>query len=433
MVRNKAAPLKQTIPSLFSNAVDQAMNTTLPNVKKESNERPYPRHFEGGPTARNAPQLGSGGGAPSSSFSRFGSRARRDEPMNSLPQTNRSSDSRSTLSSSDIHPARIPRLPIRSSQHRSGTTNEDDAERMKEDDMNFRELSRNGVRFSPPNVSHPPPQPSFRLRKSLGLPQPTSHQVGPTSSLRPRQTGFRAFRTSPVTKVPNTSASRIFNSVLHRERTSADQSFDSLVRNVLHHRMFPLIFKGVYETSVGLAPLIKNRRCEDGIRRTIHESDAIEVRARREGVTAATRNIEAIDMFFAVMNAAFNALQSADQPPIPAPLHAMITACERVSEESRTANSDASSNPQHWETQNNNGNNNNVVRPKLSDEARQILELWFNEHFENPYPTDAEKRELARQCGLQLNQVSRYRNTLSIGANRQTRRSTTFSGTSECG
>ncbi len=37
-----------------------------------------------------------------------------------------------------------------------------------------------------------------------------------------------------------------------------------------------------------------------------------------------------------------------------------------------------------------------------------MMEAWFRDHYDRPYPTDGEKLELARRCGIQLNQVNNF-------------------------
>lgn len=44
-------------------------------------------------------------------------------------------------------------------------------------------------------------------------------------------------------------------------------------------------------------------------------------------------------------------------------------------------------------------------RGNLPKEATAILKKWFKDHRDSPYPTEDEKLELCRRCGLTLNQV----------------------------
>ncbi|KAK3598149.1 hypothetical protein CHS0354_030671 [Potamilus streckersoni] len=44
----------------------------------------------------------------------------------------------------------------------------------------------------------------------------------------------------------------------------------------------------------------------------------------------------------------------------------------------------------------------------LSEESRRILNNWFDSHRDNPYPLEEEKKELALQCGITLDQVKSW-------------------------
>mmetsp|Transcript_901 Transcript_901/g.5629 ORF Transcript_901/g.5629 Transcript_901/m.5629 type:complete len:462 (+) Transcript_901:256-1641(+) len=48
------------------------------------------------------------------------------------------------------------------------------------------------------------------------------------------------------------------------------------------------------------------------------------------------------------------------------------------------------------------------TREKLSPNALQILENWFTEHLDNPYPCETEKQALATQCKISVSQVSNW-------------------------
>ncbi|KAJ4299804.1 homeodomain super [Kalmusia sp. IMI 367209] len=47
-------------------------------------------------------------------------------------------------------------------------------------------------------------------------------------------------------------------------------------------------------------------------------------------------------------------------------------------------------------------------RGNLPKEATAILKKWFADHRDSPYPTEDEKMELMRKCGLTINQVSNW-------------------------
>lgn len=48
------------------------------------------------------------------------------------------------------------------------------------------------------------------------------------------------------------------------------------------------------------------------------------------------------------------------------------------------------------------------TREKLSSNVIQILDKWFTEHLDNPYPCEKEKQALATECKISVNQVSNW-------------------------
>ena len=413
MKREKEMSSKEKSQLHYTTAVDDSSRTRRPDDVKGNNSRQFPSQTNRATIPRSDPLHDSRlERACKSSFTRFGSRGRREELLNPLPPLGRSRNSSSTIPSAEISNLPATQAPVPDSKSDTKFVSDSNRDSRIAMHSNACEQKNNELRFSPPPVTHPPPPIPFRIRKPYPLLNTSTQRLNATPPIDPGRTSIRSLSVPTDVSLSNIPIPRTTNVVANRERLRQDLTFDDLVRNILHHRMFPLIFKGVYETANGSSPVILNRRSDESVRRTSRESEQIAVTARHDGMKAATKNIEPIDTFFAAINAAFNSLQSAEQPPIPAPLHSMISACEQAPIQSRTVNSDASSNPsQQWENRNNhnatnNSNDHSVIRPKLSDGSRQKLEQWFNEHFENPYPTDSEKRDLARACGLQLNQVS---------------------------
>lgn len=47
-------------------------------------------------------------------------------------------------------------------------------------------------------------------------------------------------------------------------------------------------------------------------------------------------------------------------------------------------------------------------RTPLTERAKALLERWFTEHVESPYPTMSQKRELARVCNMSMNSVNNW-------------------------
>ncbi len=287
---------------------------------------------------------------------------------------------------------------------------------------------------TPQSHTRPPPPPSrlpavSTLVRNTQLPvpngsrygSPVSPQLPPhTSPLRhcyvsPHSSTRRELSSTPPSRapairtvgIPPVTATRSLPSIQKalippsNERPRSEQTFSGLVQHVLHHPLLPLVFKGTYETATNTAPSIADRRTEEAIRRALAETDRIEALSRRDGLMAVMGDVQGMDLFFTVLVAAFRALQGPLQPPIPSPLHSMISVCAKLPETNVGSPIESTSEPSPPLK----GKNPNAGRPKISEEARQILDDWFQKNFENPYPTDAQKRELARKCGLQLNQV----------------------------
>lgn len=47
-------------------------------------------------------------------------------------------------------------------------------------------------------------------------------------------------------------------------------------------------------------------------------------------------------------------------------------------------------------------------RTPLSERAKELLERWFTDNVENPYPTMKQKEELARVCNMNMNSVNNW-------------------------
>ena len=47
-------------------------------------------------------------------------------------------------------------------------------------------------------------------------------------------------------------------------------------------------------------------------------------------------------------------------------------------------------------------------RRNLTEKATETLRTWFSDHKDNPYPSDAEKAKLARQCKITEEQVCNW-------------------------
>ncbi len=186
--------------------------------------------------------------------------------------------------------------------------------------------------------------------------------------------------------------------------SEAEQTFDSLIGIVLNHPMFPLIFKGVCETTTGKTPVIKNKASKVLLQRTVEKVEEHETLCRKIGWLNAQRFMNGVDLFFTVFNAAFKSLQSDERPPIPGPLHATIRAsgqCERAKDADLIKEFASHFNCESTDTY--------AKRARPSDAARRRLENWFNENYKNPYPTPEQKQQLADECGIAMEQVRTFR------------------------
>ena len=189
--------------------------------------------------------------------------------------------------------------------------------------------------------------------------------------------------------------------------SGSEQTFDSLIGIVLNHPMFPLIFKGVRETTTGKTPVMESRTSQVLLERTVEKAEEHETLCRKMGLPNAQRFMNGVDIFFAVFNAAFKSLQSDVRAPIQGPLHAMI--CASGQRGGANAVSPTNEFSDHFNCQ-------TTVTPekraKPSAAARRRLDNWFTENYKNPYPTPEQKVQLARECGIAIKQVCTLRFTV---------------------
>ncbi len=184
--------------------------------------------------------------------------------------------------------------------------------------------------------------------------------------------------------------------------TGRGRIFDGLVEDILQHPSFPLMFEGTYKSSTGIPPNIDDIRTQAALRRASEKSREIESNARAMGVQDALKRANSIDFFFCLLHAAFKSLQSEMQPPIPSSLHTTMNACAKLPDDVWMRGSEGSP----IESPILDSTADDSTRSKLSKHARNRLEEWFIEHFNNPYPTKEEKIMLAQECELTIGQVS---------------------------
>ncbi len=257
--------------------------------------------------------------------------------------------------------------------------------------------SRDSPRFLPPRNNHRLPEPPSPLEKCYVAPR--LRPLYPENVTQPR-----SICSIRVPSSRNIQKQSEHGSYTQPGASGSEQTFDSLIEIVLNHPMFPLIFKGVCETTTGKTPVIDNTRSKVLLEQTVEKVEEYETLCREQGLLNAQQYMNGVDLYFAVFNAAFKSLQSDEQPSIPAPLHAMIFASGRRERQKNAGTTDefnSHSNRQTTDTP--------AKRPKPSDAARKRLDDWFKDNYKNPYPTAEEKQQLAHECGIAMEQVSTLR------------------------
>jgi len=114
---------------------------------------------------------------------------------------------------------------------------------------------------------------------------------------------------------------------LSHERPIAPQQFTGLVKSILDHPSFPLVFCGAYESSTGSQPVITDIRAQNSLAQAATNCEQLESYAHQVGLGPACAASASLDVFMCGMVAALTALKDPRQPSIPAPLHDTIRAC----------------------------------------------------------------------------------------------------------
>ncbi len=250
-----------------------------------------------------------------------------------------------------------------------------------------------------------PPRPSIRRLPKLPLPQEESDVAPRLRPLLPENvTHGRSIRSIGVLSKHKVQKLPEHGLPVQPGPSGSEQTFNSLIEIVLNHPMFPLIFKGVCETTTGQTPIIDNTRSKVLLEQTIEKLKEYETLCRETGSLNAQRFMNCVDLCFAVFNAAFQSLQSDEQPPIPEPFHSMIFASGR--HEGAKATAPTSEFSSHF---NRRTTDTHSKRAKPSAAARKRLDNWFKVNYKNPYPTPEQKKQLAHECGVAMEQVCALR------------------------
>ncbi len=230
---------------------------------------------------------------------------------------------------------------------------------------------------------------------------PAASPVGAAPSAK--ATGPGHLTAPPAVPRPSSSAGR---SAARAPVVPSVQSFEELVSEMITHQSFPLLVKKVHEVTSGRNVAVpgcgKRLDNADGDMRTLSNFASL------HGVAQASARSTSMEVFLAAM---LTALEDMKKHPagvkVPRVLQLTLDTCGRLStSESKLgvpSNARTSSAYPAIGRQVAPG-----PRPKLSAEARAKMEEWFRSHYSNPYPTDADKLELARTCSIQLNQVNNF-------------------------
>ena len=177
------------------------------------------------------------------------------------------------------------------------------------------------------------------------------------------------------------------------------------MRRILAHPMLAVIFKKVYQTFTRFAPFIPDEKCTQVLRQAVEKSEAIERESRKAGIQNVEKGSLNVNFFFSALNAAFGTLQSSTKAVESKVLQSMISACSSARHDATTrrrveslAKDNATKYPE-WVL---NSKSRGVPRPKLSAFAKQTLEKYYMDHYDEPFPTFAEKLELAQVCNITI-------------------------------
>lgn len=188
------------------------------------------------------------------------------------------------------------------------------------------------------------------------------------------------------------------------DRQSSELNFEGLVQLMLRHPLFPLIFKATYDVTMRLSPSVNDKTSNDEIRSSMLRP------AKIEAVTGTRQlknmlNSEGIELFLAALLTTLSLLCDSKEVPISATLDSIIKACFPIPKQRAHGNSFANVHST-WTPYAPSFVMN--TRKKLGDKAKRVLDKWFEDHYEHPYPTDVEKLELGSITGLLPNQINNY-------------------------
>lgn len=197
------------------------------------------------------------------------------------------------------------------------------------------------------------------------------------------------------------------------ERPTAPRTLNDLEKAILGHPLLPLVFCGVYKASTGNTPFIPGIRTQNSLSKAASNGEHLECFARQVGITEACSKVQSLDVFMCGMVTALNSLNSPRAPSIPSFLHDIIRACGNqpgfpVLRPLPVAPNPSPSTPLPYSHVSAPLVNEHFQRFKTGGNAKEYLERWFVEHLDYPYPTDSQKKQIARDTNLQLSQVNNW-------------------------
>lgn len=169
-------------------------------------------------------------------------------------------------------------------------------------------------------------------------------------------------------------------------------TFDGLVQEMLGHPALAVAIQLAFQAGgAGAVTVSEENGAAEALRAAERRSQDLAQMASEIGIETACKRSSSLEVFLSALVSALGEVPDVI-PKLTPTLRETLTACEGAVAAS-SSSGDASG---------------NGTRCKLSAGAREILETWFNDHFENPYPNDEEKHALAAKCDIHLNQVNNY-------------------------
>lgn len=194
-------------------------------------------------------------------------------------------------------------------------------------------------------------------------------------------------------------------------RSSAD-SFQGLVEHVLDHPSLALMVKKVLEAPNNGDVEVRGAEAElDSVNRQVRA--LANITAETGSVDQTCRTVETVDVFFAAMMTALETVKNNPDIDMPPALRSVIQTTGdltqgAVDDASLQAAANKDTYPNIFEKPPPVAEEPTEPKTKIGSRARGILMRWFEDHFDNPYPSEEEKKRLAIECGIQTKQVNNY-------------------------